>query len=66
MSVSETQKRAKRKYKANVKRYFIECYPTDTDIINALEERKTENGKKEGYNTYIKKLIRKDIEKSRE
>jgi hypothetical protein len=61
MSVSEAQKKAKKKYKANVKRYVIECYPTDSDIITALEKHKAENGKKEGYSTYIKKLIRKDI-----
>lgn len=56
---TEAQKRAKKKYKAKIKVYTIECYQTDAEIIYKLE---TERAKK-GYSAYIKKLIKNDIEK---
>lgn len=57
--MKESQKKAKAKYKSKVKVFRIECYPTEADIIAKLEEEK----QKEGYATYIKDLIRADMEK---
>lgn len=55
--MKESIKKAKAKYKSKVSVFRIECYPTETDIIAKLEEEK----QKEGYATYIKKLIREDM-----
>ena len=55
--MSESLKKAKAKYKAEkVKKVLLEFYPTETDLIEHLEKQ----GKKQ---TYIKNLIRKDMEK---
>lgn len=54
---SESQKKADLKYKKKVKKMLLEFYPTDTDIIEHLDSLDTPK------QTYIKKLIRKDINK---
>ena len=59
---SEAQRRAtkkfKEKYKEKVKRITIDFYPTEEDLWNHLQSQ----DKKQ---TYIKDLIRKDMEKGR-
>lgn len=66
MARSEALKRAQARYeeKGNVKKktkgYYLKCHVEhDKDIIDKLESVGT--GKK---NTYLKELIRKDIEKT--
>lgn len=54
--MTEAQKRAKKKYQPNVKRLTIDFYPTETDLIEQIEKQPQKQ-------TYIKDLIRKDIEK---
>lgn len=45
--------------KKNVKRFYLECImSTEQDIISKLESV-------DKYNTYIKRLIREDIERSK-
>lgn len=56
---SEWHKKAKRNYKEKIETLRVELYPTDADIkerLAAMEEPKS---------TYIKRLIREDIEKTR-
>ena len=53
---SEAQKRADRKYKTKVKKMLLEFYPTDADLLEHLS-------KQDKKQTYIKNLIRKDMEK---
>ena len=56
---SESQKRAKAKYKAEkVKKILLEFYPTDAELLEHLE-------KQDKKQTYIKGLIRKDIKNER-
>lgn len=57
----ESQKRARDKYNAKAKRYYLECYPSETDIIEKLEAERDNDG----YVKYIKRLIREDIAKSK-
>lgn len=53
--LSEAQKRAKTKYRANkVKTVYLEFYPTETDLIKHLD-------KQDKKQTYIKNLIREDM-----
>lgn len=54
--MTEAQKRAKKAYKAKIKRLFIELYPTDADILEHLQKQESTAG-------YIKQLIREDIQK---
>lgn len=53
-------KDAKKRYKKKITRLVVELYPTDEDIKNRLESRLQAN---EGKTTYIKRLIREDIER---
>ena len=53
---TESQKRAKKKYKAKCRELRIMIYPTDQDIMEQL-------ACVDSYSTYIKNLIRKDIKK---
>jgi hypothetical protein len=55
----ESQKRAKKKYQEKAKRYYLDCYPPETDIIEKLESERNADG----YVKYIKRLIREDIAK---
>lgn len=56
MAYTEAQLRARAKYKVKVKKVLLEFYPTETDLIDHLEKQ----AKKQ---TYIKQLIRADMEK---
>ena len=53
--MTEAEKKAKKKYSAKVKRILLEFYPTEDDLIEHVEKQ----FKKQ---TYIKDLIRKDME----
>lgn len=57
MERSEAQKRADRKYKKEkAKRTYIEFYGTDTDLWEHLQSQPQKQ-------TYLKNLIKADIEK---
>lgn len=62
MPKTEAQKRAKAKYEAKAKRLAINVYPSEQDIMDKILQVSEE----EGYAPYIKRLIREDIEKSKE
>ena len=55
---SEAQKKANRKYKANVKRFTIEFPPSESDLWEHLEKQPKKQ-------TYIKNLIRADMAKEK-
>lgn len=54
--MTEAEKKAKKKYLAKGKRLTVDFYPSEADLIAHLE-------KQEKKQTYIKDLIRADIEK---
>ena len=54
--MTEAENRAKKKYLDKGKRITINLYPSETDLIEHIE-------KQEHKITYIKDLIRKDMEK---
>lgn len=54
--MTEAQKRAKKNYQSQVKRLTIDFYPTETDLIEQIEKQPQKQ-------TYIKDLIRQDIER---
>lgn len=56
--VSESQKRANKKYREKSNRMTIDFYPTDSDLWNHIQSQPKKQ-------TYIKNLIRADIEKGR-
>lgn len=60
MAINDSDRKARANYKKKIQRVFLELYGTDADIKARLEERK-EAG--EPMTTYIKRLIREDIEK---
>ena len=62
---SKSLKKAQANYSKKCKRYSFDCYPSDGDIIAQLESKKSKggNGSHNGYSTYIKDLIRKDMKK---
>lgn len=53
--MTEAEKKAKKKYLAKGKRFTVDFYPSEADLIAHLE-------KQEKKQTYIKDLIRADIE----
>ncbi len=55
---SESQLRAVKKYKEKVNRITVDFYPTEKDLWDYVQSQ----AKKQ---TYIKDLIRKDMEKGR-
>jgi hypothetical protein len=55
---SEAQKKAVKKYKKKVNRITIDFYPTEDELWEHLQSQ----GKKQ---TYIKNLIRADMEKNK-
>ena len=56
MALTEAQKRAKAKYKAEkVKKILVEFYSADAELWDKLQEQQNKQG-------YIKDLIRKDIQ----
>ena len=57
--MNDSQRKAKKKYKAKIEELRVELYPTDFDIKKKL---KTVGAKA----TYIKRLIREDIKKDGE
>lgn len=57
--MTEAQKRAKKKYQKNITRLTIDFYPTETALVEQIEKQPKKQ-------TYIKDLIRADIEKAGE
>ena len=55
---SEAQKKAVQKYKQKVRRITIDFYPTEEELWNHIQSQ-------EKKQTYIKSLIRADMEKGR-
>lgn len=61
--MNEALKKAQKKYKQNkVDKITIEFYPTDEDIKSRLAERLSAGEPKA---TYIKRIIREDIKRSK-
>ena len=56
--MSEAQKRALGKYKANVKRLTVDFPPTDAELWEHIQKQPKKQ-------TYIKDLIRADMEKQK-
>ena len=56
---SEAMKKALAKYKANVKRFTVDFPPADAELWEHIQ-------KQDKKQTYIKDLIRADMEKSTE
>lgn len=59
MAIKETDRVARANYKKKIVRITIELYPTDQDIKAHLENVRIPKA------TYIKRLLREDIEKMR-
>ena len=57
--MSEAQKNAKKKYLAKGKRLTVDFYPTELDLFEHIEKQ----GAKQ---TYIKNLIRADMERKKQ
>ena len=53
--MSEAAKKAKKKYKAKVKRFSVDFYPTEADLYEHIQKQPQKQ-------TYIKNLIRADME----
>ena len=58
--MKDTIKQAKKRYKAKIAELRVELYPTDADIKDRIAERLGEGEQKASY---IKRLIREDIER---
>ena len=56
--MTEAQKNAKKKYLAKGKRLTIDFYPSEAELIEHIEKQPQKQ-------TYIKDLIRRDIEKAK-
>ena len=54
--MTEAEKKAKKKYLGKGKRLTVDFYPTEADLIAQIEKQPQKQ-------TYIKNLIRKDMEK---
>lgn len=54
--MTNSNKTAKKKYLAKGKRLTVDFYPSEADLIRQIEKQPQKQ-------TYIKNLIRKDIEK---
>lgn len=61
--MTEAQKRAKKNYRKKQEEVRAELYPTDEDIKTRLAERVAAGEPKA---TYIKRLIREDIARTRQ
>lgn len=57
--MSEALKKAKKRYQAKVKRFTVDFYPTEQELWDHLQEQPKKQ-------TYIKSLIRADIEKEKD
>jgi predicted DNA binding CopG/RHH family protein len=60
MSIKDTDRKARANYKKKVKKLYIELYPSEEDIKARLEEM---NAQGEPTASYIKRLIREDMQK---
>ena len=56
---TEAQRRASQKYREKVKRITIDFYPTEAELWDHIQSQ-------EKKQTYIKDLIRKEMEKKEE
>ena len=56
--MTEAEKRAKRKYVAKIRRFVVDVYPKDTELLEWLSQQ-------EKPQSYIKELIRQDMAKSK-
>ena len=56
--MTDAQKKAKQKYQKNVIRLTIDFYPTEKELVEQIEKQPKKQ-------TYIKDLIRADIEKGK-
>lgn len=56
---SDAQRNAKRKYLSKGKRITVDFYPTEADLIEHIE-------KQDKKQTYIKDLVRRDMEKNKD
>ena len=54
--MTEAQKRAKAKYQTKVKRISVDFYPTEQELFEHIEKQPQKQ-------TYIKDLVRKDMQK---
>lgn len=63
MSISESNKKARAKYRKKVEELRVELYPTDEDIKKRIAERVSAGEYKASY---VKRLIREDIQKDGE
>ena len=61
MPKSEAQKRANKKYDAKARQLILRIYPSEPDILAKINAEID----KGGYAPYIKRLIREDIERSK-
>lgn len=59
MAIKETDRKARANYRKKVKRIYIELYPSEANLIEHLEQQ-------DKVTTYIKDLIRKDMERSKQ
>lgn len=57
--MSEAGRRAKIAYRSKCKRITVEFYPTEADLVAQIERQPLKQ-------TYIKNLIRADIERQKE
>lgn len=62
MSIKDKDRPARARYRKKVEELRVELYPTDEDIKARIAEQLEAGGKKA---TYIKRLIREDIERGR-
>ena len=53
--MTEAEKKAKKKYRDQGKRIYLDFYPSEADLIEQIERQPNKQG-------YIKGLIRADIE----
>lgn len=58
--MKDYQRESKRRYKAKIEELRVELYPTDEDIKARIKER-VDGGEPKA--TYIKRLIREDIQR---
>lgn len=62
MAIKDTDRKARANYKKKVEELRLELYPTDEDIKERLAER-IEAGERKA--SYVKRLIREDIERNK-
>ena len=58
MPTTEAQKQAVKKYKQKVNRFTVDFHPTETELWEHLQSQPKKQ-------TYIKSLIKSDLEKNR-